>query len=199
MLAIGLSCVALFVALGTRVGLPAAHASVEDENKIADPRIAVVAATRLLNDLMESDRFKPARDEMETTLRNEISEIVEKGKSLEEHLKTLDQSSDEAKEVKQQLMGLQNALGRKQQEIGVRYEKFLGEQTLEAYKLVRESAIGIAEDHGFTYLIASQSPDDEMPVGPVAGMVNDILGRPVLMTPKGADITDEVREDLKLE
>ena len=198
MLAIALASLALVVALTGRVNLPAAHGAV-DVDKAGDARIAVVAAIRLMNELMESDRFKPAREEMETSLRTEVNEIIEKGKALEEHLKTLDQDSDEARQVKQQLLGLQGALGKKQQELGIRYEKFVAEQTRDAYKLIRDSAADIAEDKGFNYVLASQFPDDEIVAGPVAGTVNDILGRPVMMAPPEADLTEEVREDLNLQ
>lgn len=198
MFAIGLSSLALIVALSGRLGLPTAHAAV-DGDKVGEARIAVVAAIRVMNDLMESERFKPAREELEATLRTEVSQIVDQGKSLEEKLKSIDQESDEARQIKQQLIGLQGALGKKQQELGIRYEKFVAEQTRDAYKLVRESAVGIAEDHGFTYVIASQSADDEIVAGPVAGLVNDVLGRPVMLAPADADLTEEVREDLKLE
>ncbi len=198
LIAISLSALALLVALTSRPILPVASAAV-DADAASNPRIAVVATIRLMNDLMGSERFKPARDEMRQTLEGEFEPIVEQGKSLEDRLRSIDKDSEEARQIKQQLMGLQGALGKKQQDAGVRMEKFVSEQSREAYKLVRDSAVAIAGDHGFTYLIASQSADDEITAGPVAGLLNDLLGRPILLSPASADITEEVRADLKLE
>lgn len=198
LLAITIASLALAVALLGRPALSTAHASVEDDG-VTSPRIAVVASIRLMNDLMDSDRFKPARIDQEAALEAEMAPIVDQGRALEETLRGLDQDSDEARKIKQQLMGLQGALGRKQQEIGIRFEKFIAEQSRDAYLLVRESAIAVSEKRGFTYLLASQHVDDEITVGPVAGLLNDILGRAVMHAPEAADITEEVRADLKLD
>jgi len=198
LVALALSALALLVALSGHAPFPAARAD-DDSAKTVETRIAVVAAIRLMNELMESDRFKPERDTTEATLKESIAPIIEQGKALEERLRTLDQNSDEARQIKNQLMGLQGALARKQQDASIEFEKFIAGQTREAYRLIRESAVGIAEDRGFTYLIASQGADDEIVTGPVEGLVNDILGRPVMLSPESTDLTEEVREDLKLE
>jgi Skp family chaperone for outer membrane proteins len=198
LLALCLAALALLVALADRLPSSIAHAAVEGD-ETASPRIAVVASIRLMNDLMDSERFKPARDETEKALQAEFTPIVDQGRAMEEQLRGLDQDTDQARALKQQLMNLQGALARKQQEVGVRFEQFIAGQSREAYKLVRDSAVAMAQNRGFTYVIASQSADDDLTEGPVAGLLNDLLGRPVLHAPETADITDDVRADLKLD
>ena len=186
------------MALLGRPPVPTAIAA-EQADAIGEPRIAVCASIRLVNELMNSDRFKPAQTEERNRLQAEIVPIVDQGVALETRLKDIDPSSQEGQEIQHELMRLRQELARKQQETGIRFEQFISEQSREAYALVRDSAIAIAEKRGFNYVLASQNLDDTITEGPVAGVLNDILGRPVLMAPEGADITEEVRADLKLD
>ncbi|MFM9958790.1 MAG: hypothetical protein ACKVZJ_12010, partial [Phycisphaerales bacterium] len=66
------------------------------------------------------------------------------------------------------------------------------------FQLVRESAAAIAEKQGYTYVLSSMRPEDEFQTGPVQATIRDVLSRPVLAFPKAVDLTEEVREDLKL-
>lgn len=197
-IAVGLSALALTVALLGRPSVPTATAA-EQADAIGEPRIAVCASIRLVNELMNSDRFKPAQTEERNRLQAEIVPIVDQGVALETRLKDIDPSSQEGQEIQHELMRLRQELARKQQETGIRFEQFISEQSREAYALIRDSAIAIAEKRGFNYVLASQNLDDNITEGPVAGVLNDILGRPVLLAPEGADITEEVRADLKLD
>ncbi|HBS29187.1 MAG TPA: hypothetical protein DEB06_06980 [Phycisphaerales bacterium] len=164
------------------------------------PVIAVCAVNPLVDDLMDSDRFKPDREELEKTLREELLEPIneELGK-LQKDSEAVDRSNeDEVRKLRDRYVELQREGARRQGEIARRVEEKVAAQLVECYGLVRESAIDIAEDLGFNYLLASTGADEELEKETVVALTRDMSNRPVLLSPKGTDITEDVRVDLKL-
>lgn len=164
-----------------------------------DTRIAVVAAMKIGDELMDSGRFKPARVELEEKLNGElIRPTMEKLQELERKIKELDEKSPEFPQLREEYIRGRNELTAKQRETAQRAEALVSEQLKECFQLIRDSAAAIAEKKGFTFVLSSLRPDDKMQGGPVQATIRDLLSRPVVVFPKGVDITEEVREDLKL-
>jgi hypothetical protein len=162
------------------------------------PKIAVCAVPQIVNDLMDSDRFKPDREEFERGLREELlTPLNEQLAAIQQEASTVDRSDQEAVR-KLQNGELQREGARLQGEIARKVEEKIAQQLTESYGLVRDSATAVAEDLGFNYLLASSGPDDELETESVMALSRDLISRPVLMSPEGADITADVREDLKL-
>lgn len=193
-----LLALAVIHALRTGGSTAAALASSASSNADA-PRIAVCAVLRIADELMDSDRYKPARQEYEDSLnKEELAPIVEQLKELQSKLEGMARDNPEFARLREQYLRLQREAGAKQQEILQKVEKKVAEQLAECYALVRASAVNIAEDHGYDFVLASSGPDDELKKESPLSLVRDILSRPVLKSPKEADITEDVREELKL-
>lgn len=184
--------------LGSRavaaVDVPASEASAD-----APAKIAVVSLMKITDELMDSPRYKPARDELDEKSNKElVRPAIEALQALEKELQGMDEKSPEFPQKRNDYIRLRQELTKKQTEAMQKAELLVGEQLKACYQLVRDSAAAIAEKQGFTYVISSMRPDDKFQDGPVQATIRDVLSRPVLVFPKAADITEEVREDLKL-
>lgn len=189
---------ALVLALKASVVSPALAR--QDTSDLPEPRIAVVAMPQIVNSLMDSDRFRPQREEFELNLREELLKpINEQIAELQQEASGVDRSDQEAMRKLQTRFGeLQREGARVQGEIARKVEEKVAEQLVECYTLVKESATAVAEDLGFNYLLASGGPEDKLETQTVMALSRDLISRPVLLSPEGADISADVREDLKL-
>lgn len=198
----GIALTALLLALNANVAPPnAALAGISKDKEIPDAHIAVCALVSITDELMGSDRFKPAIDDNADKLRDDlIKPIVEKGKALEQELKDADPNDPANNDRKKHLLELREAVQQAQQQAGIEQEKFVANKSIEAYKMAVSSARAIAKEMGFNYVIATMPPDEEITHDtPMSAVRNAILGRPVVMMPDGVDISDAVRDDLNLE
>lgn len=191
---------ALLLSLSATLPTTGVARAADDAADTAEPRLAVCALYKIADELMDTDRFKPDRVEFENQLRDEtLRPMVDQLKELQKRLESMDQKDSEFPETRERFFRLQSLAQRTTQEIGQKVERKVAEQLKECYALARASAVAIAEEKGFNYVIASNAPDDELEAETVVALVRDMLSRPVLHSPKGVDISDDVRQDLKLE
>ena len=198
----GLGIAALLLALNANLAAPsAASAGVLKDKEIPEARVAICAVVAITDELMASDRFRPAIDENADKLRDEmIKPIIEEGKNLEQALKDADPDDPANNDRKRRLLELREAAQQAQQRAGMLQEQFVANKTIEAYEMASSSARAIAKDLGFNFVIATIMPDEPITRdGPMSAVRNAILGRPIVMMPEGVDISDTVRDDLKLE
>jgi len=193
----------LGVALGTlafrgAVGLlsPAAHAEIAGAEK---PLIAVCAVPTLINELMQSDRFRPALQETAPEIRSELESIAKEVAELRQTLQGGDPSSPDAQKGLQRFRELSARASQLQQQLSQAIDKKMAEQLIECYELVRASADAVADDLGFEYVIATGGVDEKLTSEQADVILRQITARPVVRYPKTADITDDVRDDLKLD
>lgn len=170
------------------------------EDSDAPPRIAVCASMKIVDELMETDRFKPARVEVEEQAKEELLKpIYDLLKETEEEAKGLKEDDARLRELGEKHRSLQRQGQQATQEVARRVEIKVAEQLIECYGLVRASAVAVAEDKGFNYVFASTDSEAPLKTEPVMKLVRDFLARPVILAPKEVDITEDVRTDLKLE
>lgn len=197
------AAVGLALLLSLNAALPttgSARAEGSSADDAPPPRVAVCAIYKIADELMDTDRFKPARLEYETELRDEtLKPMIDELKELQKRLESMDQKDPAFGEARERYFRLQSMAQRATQEIAQKIEKRVAEQLKECYTLVRASAVAVGEDLGFNYVIASNAPDDNLEKDTVVALVRDMLSRPVLLSPKGVDISEDVRQDLKLE
>jgi Skp family chaperone for outer membrane proteins len=164
------------------------------------PRIAVCSVIRITDELMDTDRFKPARVEYEDGLREELLKpVLDLMQEVQEEARGLKEDDPKLRDLGERHRSLQRQAQQATQQIAQRVEQRVAEQLIECYGLVRASAVAIAEQQGYTHLLASTDPEEELKTETVMKLVRDFLARPVLLAPKGSDITEDVRTDLKLD
>lgn len=161
--------------------------------------IATCAVPQIVNELMASDRFSPARDELAEKLREEIKPIAEQGQALFEEMQGMSPEDEGAQEKVGQMQRLRQQLGQMEQQAAAQLETFTAKQIAECFELARSSAGAVADDLGYDYVIATVGEDEDLNTDSVETVLRQMLARPVLHAPEDADITDDVREDLNLE
>lgn len=169
------------------------------QRRAAEHAIAVCATPLLLNDLMESDRFKPERERFAQEKTVDLEPMIKEIQELQGRLQQITQEDPEFPQLFQRFQQLRQQIQARQTEINAELESFTAKQVVEAYKLVRSSAQAIAADLGFDYVISTGQEDEEFNTTVVDATLRQIMARPVIMSPEGADITEDVREDLNLE
>ena len=181
-----------------------ARASVyqDGEAKSSEQQIAVCAVNLVIRDLLESDRFLPAREAID------LESIVTEYRELETQLAGLRQQWEQIQQGGQgdpsAIQVEAERLGARMQElqqIGTEREQQLQELTLaqlkEAYELARDAAEAVAEDYGYAYVAASQRPEDEFNLNSNS-LPAEFNARPMLVFPDGVDITADVLSELNL-
>jgi hypothetical protein len=181
-----------------------ARAGVGESGAGAESKIAICQVVELVDELMESDRFAPARADHEESLRDEIIRpLIEQGKAIENDLRHAAPDDPANNERKQRLLELREfVLPQAQQQASIRQEQFVAGQTIDAYALVAGSAKDVAQEMGFTFLFATDASErslEELRGMPMAAIQQAILSRPVLLFPESVDISDEIRDDLNLD
>ncbi len=183
------------ITLGVWAGASAWGRASSDER----PMVAVCDVFGLVEKLMDSERYQPARkeageaaDKALAPLRERVEALGAKGRSLPEG----DPSIPElAREYQRAQAELQQRVGEAAREM----ETLTAKQLKEAYLSARASADAVAEQLGYAYVMASRLPDKEVDGTDSASVVRAMLARPVLRLPEAADITPDVLADLKLD
>lgn len=189
---------ALALAAFLRVGLPLTPAAAA-HNDSSDQSIAVCSITGIIDELMDTDRFKPERIDFEKKTREEIlGDIAEKLSDLQDKVQGMDRSSDDFAKAREEYFRLQGEANARQQKVRTLLEQQVTKQLIECRKLALASARAVADDLGFDYVIASEGAQRPFPESGVKDLIIDFLSRPMLVHPEDADITEDVRSDLKL-
>lgn len=197
-LVLGTLCAAALIAAVNLSPLVGAAASSDEADKVDAPKIAVCAVPMLVNELMASDRFKPDRDKLEEDLKAEYDALQEEFRKVGEQGRGLSQDDPEFGATAQKYRELQQKIFEKQRDIASQLEAKSAEQLLECYELARSSANAIAEGLGYNYVMSSVGIDEKLSGDNVELALRQMMARPVIMAPKNADITEDVRADLKL-
>jgi len=165
----------------------------------ADHPIAVCAMPMIVNELMSSERYKPIRDKMQQEAEAELQPLVEKARQLAQELQQMQGDDPRGQSLFEEYQKLGGEIRQKQAELSAKLEQLSAQQITECYSEVRASASAVAEDLGYKYVISSIGKDEELSKDSVETVLRQMLSRPVIMAPEEADITEDVREDLKLE
>lgn len=193
---------------GLRMGAPAVGAPMGAAPESA--RLATCDIYSIVERLVESDAYAPARnieqervkarlapmedelkrlDSENAKLREELSGADSKDPGAQMKLKTYNanQSEFESKIKPYNELKAQLADG---------YSSLIVGQFAEAYQRVLAEAKKIAEEKGFTHVIAQKR--GEISARNPQQLVEEFLARPISVSPADADITEAVRVSMKL-
>lgn len=174
-------------------GLGNAHA----RNASAAPeasKIAVLDILMIVEKLVDSERYRPARDSFQKDAADKINKNQTTFGELEAKFKSLPDDSPERPAIIQQAQDLRA----EQQKIQEGVEKYNTDQVGEAYRLVIETASKLAGDRGYTHLLASRTDSQLLRSPNVQGAVQEMLARPILKMPAADDLTKDVMAELKI-
>lgn len=165
--------------------------------------IAVCAVNQVVRELLESDRFLPAREAID------VEELVAEFRELEQRLEGLRQQWEQIQQGgpgdQQQIQTEAEEINERMQqleELGTERELELQQLTLnqlkEAYELTREATAAVAEELEYDYVLSSQRPEDEFNLN-LNSLPAEFNARPAIVFPEGVDITLDVIAELNLD
>lgn len=166
----------------------------------ADPaRVAVCDVYGVVEKLLETDRFKPALDAEKKKAEETMQPLQEELNELGRQLQNANPEDPGVQDAYRQYQRKGQEFQQKAGELQKQLSRFVSRQFLEAYAMAKASADAMAEELGYDYVIASRGIEEEIKSDDPERVVQAVLARPVIKMPKDADITDVVKDDLKLE
>ncbi len=176
----------------------AAPARAADQPEQGRRLIAVVDVVGVVERLMDSDRYKPARDEVGAAAEADVKPLRERVQAIEEKHRGLQPTDPAYGDAVREYQQARAALERRAQELSKEMDALTTKQLVECYRIVRASADATAEQMGYQYVVASRPVDKDLDAQDTAAVVRAIIARPVLRFPNEADITPDVKQDLKI-
>lgn len=182
---------ALILALVIRMPVPAAARPASEDGH----NIAVCATLLIVDELMDSDRFAPAREELQRVKQEQIQPLMDEMASLQNQFHAAQAAGEDLSAIQQHGQALQKQIAQAREQANREMTDLATKQIGECYDLIKASAEAVAKELGYDYVVSSSRADDDMQ----SNSSSEFLARPMLVYPEDADITEEVREDLKLE
>lgn len=189
---------AALLALAAVAPWRAAPAFAADPAEPSRRLIAVVDVVGVVERLMDSDRYKPARDEVGAAAEADVRPLREKVQAIEEKHRGLQPTDPAYADAVREYQQARAALERRAQELSKELDALTTKQLIECYRIVRASADAIAEQMGYQYVVASRPVEKDLDAQDTAAVVRAIIARPVLRFPNEADLTPDVKQDLKI-
>ncbi|MBX3360821.1 MAG: OmpH family outer membrane protein [Phycisphaeraceae bacterium] len=186
--------VAIILAFNLRI--PERAATAQPTNQII--RVATVDMFQLLESMIDSDRYKPARDARDAEIKSKYDALLAELKSLETKIQLIPQGTPEFQATMSQ--GQAKEMERQQfaQQVGRDQDAFVASQVKEAYALVHAAVNESAAQLGYTHVFTTRTSATNMKGDSLAPVMQEILARPLVRTSTTDDITDKVRARLGL-
>lgn len=185
---------AVALGLGWRGVGEAAHAQGGGSTPGA-AKIGVLDTLMIVERLVDSDRYKPAREAFQKDAADKLTKSQAEFGELEAKFRSLPDDSPE----KQGIVEKAQAIRGEDEKTRNSVEKFNTDQIAEAYRVVIEAAGKIADARGYTHLVGSRTDTQLVRSPNVQGAVQEMLARPMLKMPAGDDLTTDVMKELKVE
>lgn len=188
----------VIVAVGLAAGL-----RLPERSAIAQPsgqvmRVATVDMFKLLESMIESDRYKPARDARDAEIRSKFEAYSAELKALETKVQLIPQGTPEFQATMSQGQAKEAERQQYAQQVGREQDAFVAAQVKEAYAIVHKAVNDAASQLGYTHVVATRLDGTTMKGESLAPIMQEILARPLVRSADADDITDRVRKDLNL-
>lgn len=179
---------------------PPATADAPAPPSAAAPPAPAIIATCDVYDLIEkmviSDRYEPARQGEEARIRDRLKLIEDELLAMEEALKNADPADPAAQAKAGDYQKRRNDYSLLRGQAQQDFTDFVASQYIHAYDEVRKAVAKVAAELGYTHVISSRSDERTITATDPERLVEAFLGRPVVFAPKGTDISALVGKEL---
>lgn len=162
------------------------------------PRYATVDLLSLLEDMLQMDDYKPDRDAYRLGWEERIEEAQAQIQQVETELRMSAPNNPNIRTLQQQYQQLGYNFNQLRNEAGMGFDQFNAEQAAEAYQRLHTEAFDLAKALGYTHLFVSRPGGEITERGNLATVTQEILARPIAMTPEGDTLTDRLRERMAI-
>jgi Skp family chaperone for outer membrane proteins len=160
----------------------------------AAQRIATLDALAVVERLVLSDRYKPARDKLSDEASAQLKVLSDTLRDYESKAQALAQDSPELKALASQYQTVSQQLSQAEQKAVADQDRFNAQQIAEAFRLVSEAATALASQRGYTHVVQTRIGDVTFRSQGVAGTIQEILARPIVTSPAADDLTSALIE-----
>lgn len=166
---------------------------------VADTRIATVDILGITEKMILSEKYLSARN-TNTAAQNKMLEELDRGlKDVIARAQATQENSPERKALEQEFTTKDQDLQRTAAQARAQIEQFNTIQVAECFKIVAAAANKLGSELGYTHVISTRSGEPTIRSNNVAGAVQEILARPVILGTTGDDLTDRLVRQLGLE
>ncbi|MBL8764345.1 MAG: OmpH family outer membrane protein [Phycisphaerae bacterium] len=194
----GLVTLTLLVAL--RGGWPEQHAAARsDRPRAAELKIAVCDVYQAARKLLDTDKFKPAREAKAKDFSDKGEAMNKELTEMAEKLKDMSPKDEEAQKLFGEYQRKQREAAIANQRFQAEFDSFFSSQFVQAYEQARAATQAVADKRGYPIVVASRTKEPKITADAPQRVIEAVLARPIVHSPEADDITDDVLEDLKLE
>jgi len=180
---------------GALISSPAGATRAQDA---ANGAVAYVDVYDIVDIIIMGDEATKARDDYEADSQGRIASLEEQLTTMQEQLQGLDPQSAEASELYSQYQRLAQVYQQTNSSINQGYQELLSGQIADAYVKIHDTVNEIANEQGYTYVLATRRGTDLVQTSSLTGVTQEILARPLVTPSEGVDLTDRVRDRMGL-
>jgi Skp family chaperone for outer membrane proteins len=162
------------------------------------PRIATIDMYSIVEKVTQRPEYKKAQDEFKATWEPKIEAVRAEFRKIESDLQVLPQGDPKFQNALRAGQEKQAEFEKLLQDQNIEYEAMSSKHVVEAYALVREAASKLAERQGYTHLFVTRPPERPIPAETLGNTLQELLARPILMSPAGDDLTKAVASELNV-
>ena len=189
--------VALILGLASMHADPSARAHLDDAE--VEIKIATCDIFEVVERLMESDRYAPAREEAMAAAEDRMRPYQQRLEEAQRRAQSTPQEDPLFRDIFREFQRAQQEYQQRGQELMREQEMLTTRQILECYRLVRSSAEAVAEQIGYTMVLQTRQKKDDNEAQDMQSAVRAMLARPVAVAPEAIDITADVLFELRLD
>jgi Skp family chaperone for outer membrane proteins len=160
--------------------------------------IATVDLLTLLEDMLQTEDFKPSRDAYREEWESRLDELQQRLQQIETELRMSSPQDPNVRALQQQYQQTGFEFQQVQREASMGFDQFNAEQAAEAYGTLHTAAVGLAEELGYSHLVVSREQGEITERGNLATVTQEILARPIVLSPDADDLTARLRERLSI-
>jgi Skp family chaperone for outer membrane proteins len=166
----------------------------------AEMRVASVDVLTIVDALMMSERYRPAREAKGQESQKQMQQMLDtiKFQELEQKIVSLAPGSPERVTLEADYQNKQRQAQQLNQQLTEGVAKQFTDQLAECYRLVVETVDKLARDRGYSHVLASRGRDQPLRFDNPTTAVQEILARPLIRGLAADDLTGAVMADLKV-
>lgn len=187
---------ALLVALGAAAMSSRAFSPAPQAASSAPARIATVDALAVVEKLVLSDKYAPARDALALERNKAIEPLDAKLKDIEARAKLLQAGAPEIKGMQEEYQATQRQIDQMVDAGRRDLEALNVKQISEAFKTVNEAASAMADKMGYTHVLSSRMGEASLRSSSVNLAVQEMIARSVVKAPAEDDLTQRLMNEL---
>lgn len=161
-------------------------------------RVATVDILSLLEDSLQTEAFKPARDQFRGEWEQRMSALQSSIERIEAELRMALPTDPGTRNLQQRYQQSMYEYQNMQQQARFEFDRLSAEQAAEAYNDLHRAADEMARDLGYSHLVATRHAGEITDRNNLATVTQEILARPLIFMPEADDLTARLREKLSI-